>query len=507
MSQLPLWDGALGQRPGIRPLSKSRIAAGLQCPKRLYLEVHHLALRDPLEPGREAILAAGRRVGVVARRRYPGGVRIDEDARFHDRAVEQTKAALADPRVEAIYEAAFNFEDVRVRVDILARSSAEGWDLIEVKSSTGFKEEYVSDIATQVHVVEGSGVPVARAMLLHVNNRYLWPGGPYDVGALFSQLDLSREARAGMPRLLERVAAMREVLRRLEEPAIDIGPHCRKPYRCPFHDHCHAGISPHHISRLPRLTPKIYQSLLAAGVLDIRSIPDEFEGLNELQHRVHRAAKTGIPFTHPTLRAQLAEVRHPIHFLDFETCNPALPVIPGTRPFQQVPFQWSDHVLGADGSVRHRGYLHADRSDPRPALAAALVDALEEEGSIVVYSGFEGRVIHALASDVPDLAPRLLPLAGRLVDLHRLILDGYYHPEFHGSFSIKNVLPVLVDGLGYDDLSIREGSQAALAFISMTDPEIPASARAELQDGLLAYCSRDTEAMLRLFQVLTKENP
>jgi len=442
----------------------------------------------------------------VARRRYPNGVRIEEDPRYHDRAVAETRAALEDPRVDAIYEAAFISSDIRVRVDILARANG-AWDLVEVKSSTGFKEEYLLDLATQVHVVEGSGVRVARAMLLHVNSRYLWPGGPYDVNSLFSLLDLSREARAQVPRLLDRVAKMRDVLRSLEQPDVAIGPQCRKPYRCPYYGHCHAGMSPHHISRLPRLTPKIYQSLIHAGVLDIREIPEGFEGLNELQIRVHRAAKSGLPFTHPDLHTQLRAIRYPVHFLDFETCNPALPVIPGTHPFQQVPFQWSDHVLEENGDTRHSEYLHADRTDPRPALARALVEALENGGSIVVYSGFEGRVIRGLAGEIPELASRLLPLTDRLVDLHRLILDGYYHPEFHGSFSIKNVLPVLVDGLGYDDLAIREGSQAALAFISMTDPDVPALERAKLREGLSDYCRRDTEAMLRLFQVLTKERP
>src|SRR6185436_18036832 len=223
------------------------------------------------------------------------------------------------PRVDAIYEAAFTSADIRVRVDILARTNG-GWDLVEVKSSTGFKEEYVVDLATQVHVVEGSGVRVARAQV---------------------------------PQLLDRVARMRGVLRALEQPLVAIGPQCRKPYRCPYYGHCHTGMSPHHISRLPRLTPKIYQALVHAGVLDIREIPEEFEGLNELQVRVHRAAKSGLPFTHPDLHAQLGAIRYPVHFLDFETCNPALPVIPGTHPFQQVPFQWSDHVLEANGDMRH----------------------------------------------------------------------------------------------------------------------------------------------------------
>ena len=86
-------------------------------------------------------------------------------------------ALLALGCVPAIYEAAFTFDRIRVRVDVLARAGREAWDLVEVKSSTGYKEEYLPDLAVQVHVAEGSGVRVRRACLLHVNNQYRWDGG------------------------------------------------------------------------------------------------------------------------------------------------------------------------------------------------------------------------------------------------------------------------------------------------------------------------------------------
>jgi hypothetical protein len=192
-----------------------------------------------------------------------------------------------------------------------------------------------------------------------------------------------------------------------------------------------------------------------------------------------------------------------VHFLDFETCNPALPVIPGTRPFQQTPFQWSDHVLERDGALRHREYLHMERSDPRAPLAHALLEALGEEGTIVIYSDFEERVIRELAEALPDVRDRLLRLLdARILDLHAVIQRHYYHPGFQGSFSIKQVLPVVVPGLSYEGLEIREGSQAALAFIQLTDPEAPGESRDRLRRGLLRYCGRDTEAMVHLYQTL-----
>ncbi len=477
--------------------------AGLQCAKRLYLECYDPDRRDPLDEGRKAIFDVGRQVGEAARGRYPGGVMITDDHKLHDQAIRDTAAALADPRTQAIYEAAFTFDDIRVRVDVLARADDSAWDLVEVKSSTGCKEEYLGDIAVQTHVVEGCGVTVRRACLLHVNNQYVWHGGPYDLNELFTVQDLTTSTRAATPRILGRIEEMRAPLWATVPPSVAVGPHCEKPYHCPFYNHCHDGGPPHRISDLPKLTPKVYRALLAAEIEGIADIPEDFDGLTDLQRRVRDCVVRGGPFRDPNLGAALAAIRYPIHFLDFETCNPALPIIPGTRPFQQTPFQWSVHLLEADGTLHHTGYLHQERTDPIPALANSLLEALDGDGSIVVYSGFEARVIRLLAEAMPELACRLIPLIeGRMVDLHLLIHEHYYHPEFHGSFSIKDVLPVLVNELSYENMTIQEGSQAASAFAVMTDPRTPTARRDELRDGLIAYCRLDTEAMVRLFQTL-----
>ncbi|HKW51678.1 MAG TPA: DUF2779 domain-containing protein [Candidatus Eisenbacteria bacterium] len=506
MNQLPLFDISASRRAQVRALSKSRVMAGLQCRKRLYLEAYHFDKKDDIDPGRLAILEAGKQVGEMARGRYPDGITVAEDPQLHDQAARETAAALYPSGPPAIYEAAFTHAQIRARVDILARRGGNAWDLIEVKSSSGFKEEYLNDIAIQLHVAEGCGVRIGRAVLLHVNTQYVWPGGDYDLGALFAEQDLTAEARASMPGLLECVEVMRATLQATEIPDVAVGPHCRKPYICSFYDYCHQGSPEHHVADLPRLSPKIYRALLGADILDIRDIPEEFDGLSDLQWRVRNCVVKGEPYSHPDLKAALEAVRYPIHFLDFETCNPAIPIIPGTRPFQQTPFQWSDHVLESGGAHHERTYLHTERTDPRRRLAEELLAALEGEGSIVVYSEFEARVIRGLAEAIPSLACRLLPLVEkRMVDLHHLIHAHYYHPDFHGSFSIKDVLPVLVEGLDYSDLEIREGSQAAGAFAVMTDPKTPDWQRKKLREGLLAYCHRDTEAMLRLFQTL-KEN-
>jgi len=508
MEQLPLWGGrpAVTLRNSIPLLSKSRFMAGLQCHKRLYLECYPSVSRDPVSPATRALFEAGARVGAVARGLFAGGVRIGEDVRSHEEAVLKTYTALEEPGTSAIYEAAFNHDNVRVRVDILAHAGNGSWDLVEVKSSSGYKEDYLPDLGIQLYVLEGAGVPIRRACIVHVNNQYLYEGGPYVLDQLFTLRDLTQQARELIPRLRADLEEMRHPLWEWQVPEIGIGSHCKRPYPCPFYAHCHSDGPEHPIERLPRLNPKLFRALREAEIDDIRDIPEDFDGLSDLHRRIRASVITGRVHADPELREKLGALRPPVHFLDFETCNPALPRFVGTRPFQQVPFQWSDHVLREDGSIEHRGYLHVEDTDPREPLAESLVRSLGREGPIVVYSGFEERIIRQLAEDLSEWREDLLAIVeSRIVDLLELIRSHYYHPGFKGSFSIKDVLPALIEDLDYDDLEIREGAQAAMGFIEMIDKETAEPRRAQLKQALRAYCHRDTEAMVRLFQKLRED--
>jgi predicted RecB family nuclease len=486
-------------------LSKSRFIAGLQCLKRLYLECFNRELADDVTEQQQEIFDSGTEVGVLARDRFPGGVLIREDYFDHEGAVASTLTALASTTVSPLYEAAFVHDGVRIRADVLVPSGGGLYNLIEVKSTSRVKDEHRPDVGIQWYVLKGAGIPLRHAGLCHLNTSYVYEGGEYDLRALFSVEDVTpmcEALQAAIPRLL---AEMRRPLAESEPPPVRTGQQCSSPYRCPFYGHCHAGESQHHISQLPRATVELIQSLEKMGIEDIRDIPEDFRQLNPLQFRVRECVATNRMYLDPSLSSQLRHLRRPLHFMDFETFNPALPRYAGTRPYQVVPFQWSVHTLDEDGALRHQEFLHDRSDDPRPAFAASLLRALGDTGPVIVYSGYEGARLRELARAIPSLAQPLNAVAdGRLVDLLQLVRTYCYHPEFHGSFSIKAVLPALVPSLGYDDLAIGDGTLAAAAYAEMSSPAATAERRAELRANLLAYCERDTLAEVELFRFFTK---
>jgi hypothetical protein len=489
-------------RKRIPRLSKSRFMSGRQCHKRLYLELYDPDLAGSAGEFTQSALDTGHRIGAQARDRYPAGTLISHDHLDHAGAELATRSALGDPAVPAIYEGAFSFDRVGVRADILTRTRDRRFDLIEVKSTLDVKPEHEWDVAVQLYVLEGAGIPVRWARLMHLNRDYVYPGDDYDLKQLFTFTNLTRRARK---RRSDTVAALKEIRKALagkSPPPIPTGPHCSKPYACPFHEHCHQGEPDHSIDQLPWLRERLREQLVSMGIIDIKKIPPDFEGLSSLQSRVAQAVRTGRRFHDPAISKKLAKAKFPIHFVDFETFSPALPLYPGTSPYQMIPFQWSDHILNADGSLFHREFLHTGRNDPRRPFAEILLETVGRKGSIITYGTFEATRLKDLAELFPDLAPALDRARKRIIDLLPHIRGHIYDPQFHGSFSIKSVLPALVPELGYDDLEIAEGNAASLAYAEIQDPGTSPERIAELRDALLAYCKRDTQAMVELFKLL-----
>lgn len=485
-------------------LSKSKFLSGLQCHKRLYLEIHQPALATPPDASTQAILDMGTEIGILAQRRFPGGILVKSGFRQREAAIAETAALLQDLAVPAIFEAAFEYDGVLVRVDILERIQSGGqepsaWRLIEVKSSTRVKDVHIDDLSIQSYVAQGAGLSLDATCLMHIDTGYFYRGGEVDLQALFSIEDVSKAVTDRQGQVPERLAAMKTVLLNVEPPVIEPDQHCHAPYECPFWAHCTRDKPRRWIYHLPG-KKEIVGRLVQQGITTIDEIPNGTK-LSDVQRKV----KDNVEWVSSDLGQILRSVTYPIHHLDVETVMLALPRFPSTRPYQSLPVQWSNHIELESGEIMHREFLHNEASEPRRRWAEALIESLGEKGSIVVYSAYEEAIIRQLAETFPEFQSAFRAIVKRLWDLLLVIKNHYYHPAFNGSYSIKSVLPAVVPSLGYGDLTIQEGGQAAAEYYRMVFLESDWVERDSIREALLRYCERDTLAMVELRKVLERK--
>jgi len=489
----------------IPPLSKRRFLAGLQCHKRLYLQLTAPDLAGAPSVAQTFIREQGHEVGRLARQAFPGGVAVDAAPDQLDAALTRTAALVRDAAVPAIFEATFRHDDVLVRVDALVRTGGGRWRLIEVKAATGVRAHYLPDVAIQRHVLSGCGLQV-EAAVMHVNRDYVYAGGALDVARLFTIVDVTaeiRELEAALPRLL---ADMRAALAGEAPPAIAPGPQCERPWVCEFYDRCNSPLPDDHVAHLPGLHGRRLADLLARGIARIGDLPDDV-ALGPRQELARRAVLVGRPLFTDGLGKELAALDYPRAFMDFETLAPALPRFAGMRPYDGIPFQWSLHVVRAPGAApEHHDFLPIDAGDPRRRFLETLAAAVSDRGPIVVYSGFESARLAELAGWLPDLAPVAERIRARLWDLLPVMRRHVYHPRFLGSFSLKRVLPALVPALGYDGMDVAEGSEAGPAWDRLVrrraDGSLAPAEAARLERALRDYCGQDTRGLVELVGAL-----
>jgi hypothetical protein len=442
-------------------------------------------------------------VGRLATHLYPGGILIEEDYLYHDKGIERTQAAIGDPNVRAIYEAAFFHDGVRVRVDILERLSDGRWNLVEVKSSTSVKPVHLPDVAIQWHVVKGSGLTIKQCGILHLNNQYVYGGGDLDLKILFSFSELTQQVVTMEEEIPPKIAELRAVLSSTSPPDISPSRLCKTPYTCEFWEYCTREKPAFWVVELSGISQEKINALAEMNVEDIQDIPESFP-LTSLQARIRDCVLTGTGYMAPGLEMELSGVEYPVHFLDFETISPAIPRYAGTRPYEALPFQWSDHVLYQDQTISHQQYLCDEDKDPREEFAATLLQTLDHRGTIFVFTNYEKEVIRQLAEFIPKQRDQLLSTLDRFKDLHALVRKYVYHPDFHGSFSLKSILPALVSSMRYEELAIQDGQHASIEYLRMLDAGTSPGERKEIRQALLAYCGHDTLGMVKIREELLK---
>lgn len=496
-------------------LTKSDFLKYIQCKKYLWLYKNRKdLLPEDVDLNQQKIFDEGYHVEQYAYELFPGGV----DAEVKDdikKSIIKTKEFIENG-APIIFQPTFSGNNLFCRNDIIKRSKdKESFDIYEVKSSTSVKDINIYDLAFQKLCLEGLGIRTRKLFIYHVNNQYVL-SGKIEPKKLLELEDVTDQVKYLEGETKLQIENALKIMRKKTEVKVRILKQCNNPYKCTFLDYCWKDIPDKSIYSIAGgLNEKKLNMLLDEGIIRIKDIP---EGVvtSKAGLRHYRAEKDNeIHLETDNIQDELKKLKYPLYFLDYETFAPGVPLFDKYRPYQRMTYQYSLHIQEKPfdsaqgikgGELQHFEYLAKGWQDPSPGLARALSKLIGGKGSVIAWNMcFEKGCNKEMGERYPEFASFFADVNERMFDLMAIFKRGYYvHKDFHGSASIKQVLPVLCPDLKYTDLDIQEGETASNKWREMIDPETSDKESKKIYADLLQYCALDTMAMVRILEEVRK---
>jgi len=487
-------------------LSKSDFLKYYICPSYLWLWKYKKEV-VPLDDEVAALhrLEQGNEVETWARRLFPEGKMVETG---FDKARQETEN-LVKEGAETIFQAtAFTDKGLLAKADVLKfDSETKTWSLHEVKSTTKVKKDrqHIEDVAFQKVAFEDSGYKIGKTYLIHLNGDYV-RRGELNPSELFTEEDVSDQVDVIVPQIRAMAYDALELLKQPDEPK---GCSCRlksKSKHCPTFHYLNPDIPEYSVFNIARIGGKNLALLIDSEIYNVHEVPDDIK-LSGIQKNQVEVAKSKKPIINQVAIAELlGELEFPLYFLDYEAVNMALPMYNGYKPYQQIPFQYSLHVLPSpSGSLEHFEFLdQVGKQPPEPALLEDLVKHISKSGSVVVwYKAFEASRNKEMAAAYSQYADFLTDVNARIFDLMEIFSKQHYiHHGFNGRSSIKAVLPVLVPEFSYKGMDIQGGEVAAIRWYDAVAGRTSLEQAKQTFDALLQYCGLDTLAMVKIYDKL-----
>ena len=506
-------------------ISKSKAIANLICPKRLWLQVN----RPDLSPCVESPhIETGYRVGELAQTIFAQGeMHLIDTKQGFAQAFSLSKQLLETAKY-TICEAGFTAQflgngelyNALAFADIMQpiNNKTNTWHMIEVKASTTVKPYHQNDIAVQYVIAKQMGISIDKVSIAHIDSTWIYQGNN-DYQGIFAVEDQTAWVKDHEQDAITWLHSAHETLQKSQEPQCHTGGQCTTPYECAYIEYCQEQENPNPPKQpatwLPRPNRALKEWIQQNPELNITDVPLGL--LNPKQQTVQQCTRDGSSYhNHAACMQALSEAVLPYYFLDFETSNLAIPIFKGARPYQQIPFQWSAHILTQQSSsaisinddyeLEHKEFLDLSGTDPRRAFIEKLIHTCKQEGSIFVYNAaFEKRILAELKEITPNLSNQIDNLIGRIIDLLPIAREHYYHPDQRGSWSIKAILPTL-SNFNYSQLDgVQHGGDAINAYQEAIHPDTSQQRKNQLQQQLSKYCEMDTLGMVWVWERLLRQ--
>ena len=484
-------------------LSKSKYCKAIQCKKILWLDRYKIEEKE--ETARKSVLENGTKVGMLAK----GLFGKYEDVAYNENLsimVETTKELL-NYKPNIITEASFEYNHNFCSVDIL-KNDKDGVEIYEVKSSTDIHDIYIDDIAYQYFILSKVGLTIKKANLVFINKEYI-RHGELEIQKLFTIEDVTetiKEKQNEIEIMLKEIDEFMEQHGENNEPDMNLGMQCKKPYECSYWKYCTRDLPKPNVFDIANMRTDKKFERYNKGLISFEDLGHEemnSKYLEQIDFELHNLEPK---INKEAIRELMNSLKYPLYFIDFETFQLAIPEYEGTKPYQQLPFQYSLHIMRKEnGEIEHKEFLaQIDDEEFMRHFAESMIHDIPDNGRVIIYNNsFEPARINEMAKMYPDLAKELQRINSQIVDfLVPFRNRDYYMKEFQGSYSIKKVLPALYPNdseLDYHQLSVvHNGEEASDTFLSLRGKS--KEEQEVLRKGLLEYCRLDTYAMVKIWQ-------
>ena len=491
-------------------LSKSKYCNAVQCPKMLWLKTYRPECFDESVMN-ENVLKTGNEVGDLAMGLFGDFVEVTEytDGKLDIKKMLERTSEEIEKGTSIICEASFSYDGNYCAVDILRNLGENKVEIYEVKSSTAIHDIYYHDAAYQNYVLTKLGYHVNKVCIVHIDSSYV-RFGELELNKLFKINDVTDTVKSYYSSVEERISFLNDYMNQKEEPDKALSMDCHKPYECGFYSYCSRTLPSPNIFDISSLRKSTAFELFNRGIVSFEDINTSNALKKNYMIQVEHELNDCVPYIDKEyIKDFVNTLSYPIYFLDFETCQFAIPQYDNSKPYEQIPFQYSLHYIEEKGGIlKHKEFLAYPGEDPRRKLAETLCKDIPLNVCTTAYNmSFEKGRIKEMAELYPDLAEHLLNIRDNIKDLMIPFQQKkYYCKAMQGSYSIKYVLPALFPNtpeLDYHNLEgVHKGDEASQTFINMQSMD--ARELEKWRTYLLKYCWLDTFAMVKVWEKLVE---
>ena len=487
-------------------LSKSEYLLFLKHPAWLWLKKHDKGKLPEPDEQLQALFDAGHLFEVYAEKLFPEGIKLGFKTYDDYLKLPYKTQQVLDRGETTIFQGRLEVNNITCIFDVLDKVGTNEYDLIEIKSSSSAKVEHEYDLAFQLLVMESAGVKIRNIKVLHVNRDFIRDGDLKPNG-LTATTDITQKVRSLEAETKRNIKQAFEVIESSEMPSMS-------PRYAGFgavrewldiYTSIHGELSSHHIYNITSPNAQALGQLEDLHIEHMKDIPEEFslKPKQRWQVNAHKTNKRHMNVA--KIKEFINLFKFPLYFLDYETLGSVIPPFDGLKPYQQLPFQYSLHILETPkAKLLHKEYLHAENSDPTLPLIKQLKKDIGTSGTVIVWNeSFEKTCNDLMGSLQSDYSEFLSSVNERIKDLMMPFAKGWFvDKEFMGSASLKKVLPVLVSELSYHHLDIQEGGTAQSIWMETFLNGGNIEQKDEIINNLREYCQLDTLAMVEIYKVL-----